>query len=503
MLDTEYHLYEHVENGGYRIACDAYKLPQAIREHVDFVMPTIQLDGLKPIPNLGPHPMRMRETAQTGLTGLSNCSNLITIDCIRALYQFGPGNFSNPSNVMGIAEWADYLYLPDLAIFFENYTSPPIPPDTVPDFISIDGGKPSNLTVAEAQEVIESALDFQTAYSIIWPQQIRLYQNGDSVNVDSVGTFNIFLDALDESYCTYEGGDQPYIDPEYPDPNEGGYTGPLQCGGAPVSNVISFSYGQIEGALPDFYQQRQCYEWMKLGLQGVSIVFASGDSGVANRYNAGYNNSCLNAEYGYVDTNGTKFSPSFPVNCPYVTAVGATTLLTDSIDGGEQAVAEPDPDNPLLDFYSGGGFSDVFGLPDYQSEAVNNYLTNYAPKYAPGVYNNSGNSRGFPDVAALGLNLATVYLNQTLGVGGTSASAPIVASIVNLLNEERLNAGKGPIGFLNPVFYANPDAFNDVTVGSNPGCGTDGFSTAPGWDPVTGLGTPNYPKLKDAFLSLP
>jgi tripeptidyl-peptidase-1 len=66
----------------------------------------------------------------------------------------------------------------------------------VPEFISIDGGKPANLSVAQASEVIESALDFQTAYSIIWPQQTRLYQSGDSVNVDSVGTFNIFLDAL-------------------------------------------------------------------------------------------------------------------------------------------------------------------------------------------------------------------------------------------------------------------------------------------------------------------
>lgn len=57
---------------------------------------------------------------------------------------------------------------------------------------------------------------------------------------------------------------------------------------------------------------------MKLALQGVSVIFASGDSGVANRYNAGYNNSCLNSENGYVDTDGTRFSPSFPANCPYV-----------------------------------------------------------------------------------------------------------------------------------------------------------------------------------------
>lgn len=89
--------------------------------------------------------------------------------------------------------------------------------------------------------------------------------------------------------------------------------------------MISISYGQIEGALPRFYQERQCREWMKLALQGVSVVVASGDSGVANRYNAGYNNSCLNAESGYVDEKGTRFSPSFPVNCPYVSV--ETTVL--------------------------------------------------------------------------------------------------------------------------------------------------------------------------------
>ena len=281
-------------------------------------MPTIQLDGLKPVPNL--NPARSASSAITGLTGLANCSQLITIQCLRAIYQFGPGNTSQAGNQMGIGEWADYLYLPDLPIFFKNFTSPQIPLDTIPEFISIDGGKESNLTVAKLEEVIESALDFQTAYSIIYPQGLRLYQVGDSVNVDSVGTFNIFLDALDASYCTYEGGDAPYVDPEYPDPNEGGYTGPLQCGGAPLSNVFSFSYGQIEAALPVFYQQRQCYEWMKLGLQGVSVLFASGDSGVANRYNSGYENSCLAENEIYVDVNGTRFSPSFPTNCPYITA---------------------------------------------------------------------------------------------------------------------------------------------------------------------------------------
>lgn len=233
---------------------------------------------------------------------------------------------------------------------------------------------------------------------------------------------------------------------------------------------------------------------MKLALQGVSVLYASGDSGVANRYNAGYPNSCLNSEQDYVDNNGTRYSPSFPANCPYITSVGATTLRGNDTSSGEQAVSS---------FGSGGGFSNVFTLPSYQASAVTEFNTKYAPNYGPNVYNDTGNARGFPDVAAIGLNVATVFNGSTFGVGGTSASAPIFAGIVTLLNEARIAAGKGPIGFLNPTLYANPGAFNDITIGSNPGCGTGGFNATPGWDPVTGLGTPNFPKLKEVFLSLP
>jgi len=68
------------------------------------------------------------------------------------------------------------------------------------------------------------------------------------------------------------------------------------------------------------------------------------------------------------------------------------------------------------------------------------------------------------------------------------------------VNDRLVAAGKSPLGFLNPFLYANPDAFNDITTGSNPGCGTNGFEAAPGWDPVTGLGTPNFPKLLAAAL---
>ena len=71
------------------------------------------------------------------------------------------------------------------------------------------------------------------------------------------------------------------------------------------------------------------------------------------------------------------------------------------------------------------------------------------------------------------------------------------------INGYRLAAGKSTIGFINPLLYANPEIFNDITVGNNPGCFTQGFRCVPGWDPVTGLGSPKYPMLKELLLAQP
>jgi len=65
------------------------------------------------------------------------------------------------------------------------------------------------------------------------------------------------------------------------------------------------------------------------------------------------------------------------------------------------------------------------------------------------------------------------------------------------LNDYRISKGKNPLGWLNPWLYGiGRTGFNDITSGSNPGCGTDGFSAIVGWDPVTGLGTPSFARLK-------
>ena len=117
-------------------------------------------------------------------------------------------------------------------------------------------------------------------------------------------------------------------------------------------------------------------------------------------------------------------------------------------------------------------------------------------------YNSAG--RGFPDVSAQGTSYVVINNNVTVpGVAGTSASSPTFGGIIGMLNDARMATGKSPMGFLNPFIYENPSIFNDVTTGNNPGCDTDGFYAANGWDPITGNGTPNYAKMLEAALALP
>lgn len=240
---------------------------------------------------------------------------------------------------------------------------------------------------------------------------------------------------------------------------------------------------------------------MKLGLQGISIVFASGDSGVGGpEDDDGNSNGCLG-------DNGQIFTPDFPSTCPYLTTVGATYLPS----GGD---VNKDEEVAVTRFGSGGGFSNIYPIPHYQKDAVATYFKNHNPPYAHysstnnnnigannGIYNRLG--RGYPDVSAIGDNVVIVTGGLPSLIGGTSAAAPVFAAILNRINEERLAVGKGTIGFVNPTLYANSHVFHDITEGSNPGCGTIGFNASEGWDPVTGLGTPNYTKMVELFMGLP
>lgn len=86
----------------------------------------------------------------------------------------------------------------------------------------------------------------------------------------------------------------------------------------------------------------------------------------------------------------------------------------------------------------------------------------------------------------MGDNVEIVWQQQAGLVGGTSCSSPIFASVVALLNDRLVAAGKPVLGFLNPFLYSTgASALNDITTGSNPGCNTNGFPAVAGWDPVS------------------
>ncbi|KAF3764044.1 hypothetical protein M406DRAFT_51026 [Cryphonectria parasitica EP155] len=535
LLHTEYFHDGIEEDRGSMVGCNEYHLPKHIQEHVDYVTPGVKgtMMDLHPTSQWKRNAQRKRSsdthqgsklmpqdekfrTVSRALAEnftLATCDEYITPECIRALYNFSapnPNATVSSNNSLGIFEEGDFYNQDDFDEFFTTFT-PYIPNGTHPIPNFIDGAVAPIKVQALAGG--ESDLDFELAYPIIYPQTTTLYQTDDLYYAEggSYGIFNTFLDALDGSYCNYsaygETGDDPTLDPVYPDPHPGGYKGDLMCGVYQPTNVITISYGVYENDLPYYYQERQCNEFLKLGLQGVSIFVASGDTGVGGYPDGTYGDGPY---YGCLRDDDV-FAPTQPNSCPWLTNVGATEVFPGkTVDEPESAVLDL---SASFNYSSSGGFSNIFGIPSYQADAVATYFADHNPPYPyyydgnylnatnGGLYNRNG--RGIPDVAANGLNIA-LYVGGEFGLeGGTSASSPIFASLVNRIVEERLAVGKGPLGFINPTLYTNPQVLNDITNGTNPGCGTDGFEAATGWDPVTGLGTPNYPKMLELFLSLP
>lgn len=501
LLNTEYHLYTH-KTGVRHVACTSYHLPEYVAPHVDVITPSVHFNAILdkrsrlPTKKIGEPgagsvtPVLYRSDIKTLYEALDHCHEQVTPLCLRALYGFYYTPRSTQENGFGIVEYTPQAYLQeDLNMFFTHY-SPGLVGQS-PVLASIDGGYPQR-AFQEFQYNVESNLDLQYAMALVTKKQpVTLYQVGD---VYLGASFNNLLDALDPSFCSYKGGDDPIQDGIYPDFVEGGYSGTNACGTLKPTNVISTSYGYNEADLSPAYTARQCDEYGKLGLMGITMLFSSGDNGVAG--NAGL---CVDSE-GTESESGTIFSPGFPIGCPYVTSIGAT-----QIDPGAN-VTQPESACETV-IYSGGGFSNHFSMPEYQKEVVSFYLNAYRPSFpfSDHVWNSTGGSRGFPDFSANGANYV-IASNGVFGlVYGTSASAPVVGAMLTMINDARLSIGKSPIGFINPAIYSPQfrSAFNDITKGRNPGCGTNGFSAERGWDPVTGLGTPNFPKLLRKWIDLP
>ncbi|KAI1796844.1 subtilisin-like protein [Ganoderma leucocontextum] len=482
ILGAEYNVYRHGETGVERVGChQGYTLPDHVSKHVDIVWPTV---------HFGNSAISRRDSSTSSLLGVqresgatkkliteaeleaSGCDQAVTIDCLRDLYHFDYKPLAADKNTVGVAEFGSNIVLAsDLDVFFNKYA--PARVGQVPTLISVENGTNSIGDLGEA------TLDFDLVMGLLdATQEVKQYAVGAIETTQDV--MDELLGAFDASFCTLKGvKDEGLVD----------------CGDKPVPNVISISY-HFNPDLNDpsiaSVVSRQCTEIGKLSLTGITFVASSGDSGVS--YGTGQHGCLVNGTLVNGNPVGS-FVGQLPASCPYVTAVGATSVAPgNTVD---------DPEEATTDFPSGGGFSNIFARPKWQEAQVSHYLANFAPDYAPDIFNRSG--RAYPDVAANGWPIV-VAENGKFGLsGGTSASAPIFASIVASVNDARIAAGKSTVGWINPALYSRAfaHAFNDVTNGTNPGCQTEGFPAAAGWDPVTGLGTINFPLLLGAFLALP
>jgi subtilase family serine protease len=247
-----------------------------------------------------------------------------------------------------------------------------------------------------------------------------------------------------------------------------------------LGSIISQSWGASEVTLKDAAGKHEIQKWdaffqKATTQQGMTFFSPSGDNGATD----------------YIDLQATKLSPiattNFPADEPWVTSVGGTTAIRNGATVEEKVWNSTSEEGG-----SGGGFSDFFTTPSFQSTLPSS------------VQSQLQNRRGVPDVAGAAdpLTGLAFYQNGVWSLaGGTSASAPLWAALIAIANQM---AGHS-LGFINPALYKlalsshYAQDFHDITNGNNnvnyKGVTVEGYPAVQGWDPTTGLGTPNAEKL--------
>jgi subtilase family serine protease len=260
------------------------------------------------------------------------------------------------------------------------------------------------------------------------------------------------------------------------------------------ATVITQSFGTTEeafGSPQSLLNLRHAF--ISAAANGVTVLASTGDFGTANPLKTPIKNPTT-VPYPTV---------AWPASDPLVTAVGGTYLCTDPVTGVGVDSADPPTNcqsNPGVReigwIDSGGGFSHIFAKPSYQDTLP------------PGP-TSIGDMRGIPDVAfqASSRTAPLVYDSFDGGwflVGGTSCSSPQFAGLVAIADQIAHHG----LGLINPTLYtlaSGPNYstyFYDVTTGNNQADpSVPGYSATAGWDPVTGLGTPNAATLVPALAA--
>jgi subtilase family serine protease len=280
-----------------------------------------------------------------------------------------------------------------------------------------------------------------------------------------------------------------------------------------LANVISQSFASAEGAFGSSQSlQNLRHAFMAAQQNGVTVLGSSGDSGTANvkKEPVGGKNPQTTIPYPTVE---------WPASDPLVTGVGGTYLCTDPNATSGRKVDSTDPPancqiNPPQTeigwIGSGGGFSQIFSKPAYQNTLPAGSTTIGSMRGVPDVALQASSRTGaliyisLPPAGASGLNCGTATAPNPCStgwydIGGTSLSCPQWAGMVAIADQ----INNGGLGLINPGLYKigadstrYANDFYDVTTGKNQ---TDpsipGYPATTGWDPITGLGTPNAANL--------
>jgi subtilase family serine protease len=265
---------------------------------------------------------------------------------------------------------------------------------------------------------------------------------------------------------------------------------PLQAttNGAKLPNVISVSYGTCESIVAPYTAsvtmvERQLTATAALG---ITTVVAAGDTG---------SSACARGvSPSKLTSSDKKPQASWPATSPWVLAVGGTNL---TLDAGN-AVASTGPWNdtvyppPFQKTAGGGGGQSTFEKLPWWQPAQSFASSKY--RMVPDVAAFADESPGYPIVCSNGVQGCSGSGQSIAFVGGTSAAAPLVAGMIALWNQQAHNQGLPKPGFVPPLLYAtakrNPEAFLDVTVGTNALFGGSCCPARPGFDLATGWGSP-------------
>ena len=288
-----------------------------------------------------------------------------------------------------------------------------------------------------------------------------------------------------------------------------------------LANVISQSFASAEEAFPSTQSLLNLrHAYISAAANGVTVLGSSGDGGSAN----GTKQSLLGK--GAVGAGPNQVIPfpsvEWPASDPLVTGVGGTYLCTDPNATTLQARTLDNTSPPSscqaprtatergwID--SGGGFSHVFSKPAYQDVLPSGSTAITSMRGVPDIGLQASSRTGaliyvsLPPAGLGGLLCSTATGGATpcssgwYDIGGTSLACPQWAALVAIADQM---AGHG-LGLINPALYkvaagSNYSSdFYDVKTGNN-GAGAPaipGFPATTGWDPVTGLGTPNAANL--------